>query len=224
MCFRYWRSFGPRWQPSPPRAHFILRCSQHQLQDCRVITTHKIPWPHRYNFARHSAGPHLHRPIPLHSAHLTQLGLRWERPHQSFRRSGLQVCSQCTHFLGCNLFMPPDWGFVNRGQKGPLAPALEIFGTRKTSVFSTKAQSRFALLRVFWDHCAHTIFFTCRFQYTACRLPNISSHSELRCFAVCVVAQKQREQILATIRRKMYDCPKQRRFVNFDGPRIWRSL
>ena len=35
-------------------------------------------------------------------------------------------------------------------------------------------------------------------------MAEISSHSQQQCFAVCVVVQKQCEQILVTIRREMY--------------------
>ena len=39
------------------------------------------------------------------------------------------------------------------------------------------------------------------------QIAEISSHSQQRCFAVCVVAQKQCEQILPTIRRELYAPP-----------------
>ena len=51
---------------------------------------------------------------------------------------------------------------------------------------------------------AHTILFTCRFQNTACRLPNFHRTHSSNALLFVVVAKKMRE-ILATVRIKLYD-------------------
>jgi len=55
-----------------------------------------------------------------------------------------------------------------------------------------------------WLHSTHTVLFTCRFQYTACRWPKFPrTHSSAALLCVAV-AKNQCEQILATIHLTLY--------------------